>query len=129
MCLLVFTAFKKPPKRPKIKKVQPTETTDNNDEHNVMPTPAPSKRQKKKLKKLQQTVKNVDKEIERTVAYLDKWDNNRSEWKYEKLRQIFIQKNVFNEEVISDEHVDTAIRYLATSQVCMLKISSKLCFT
>lgn len=116
MLNLCISAFKKPPKRPKIKKTQEILGETGNDEHNVMPTPPQSKRQKKKLKKLQNSVRSKDKEIEKTILYLNNWDTNRSEWKYEKLRQIYIQKNVFDESVISEEHSDIAIRYLATSQ-------------
>lgn len=82
-----------------------------------MPTPPPSKRQKKKEKRLQNIVRNKDKEVEKTVSYLTTWHTNRDEWKYEKLRQIFIQKNIFDEESIPDEHCEVAIQYLATSKV------------
>lgn len=81
-----------------------------------MPTPSLSKRQKKKQKQLEKC-HNKDKEIEKSNGYLDKWNTNRDEWKYEKLRQIFIQKHIFDDSVISDEYSEAAIRYLATSQV------------
>lgn len=99
------------------KLVQAEETLANGDDGNVMPTPPPSKRQKKKLKKLKNLVRNPDQDIERAVAYLTKWDTNRDEWKYEKLRQIFIQKHLFDEKIIPNDHSDVAIRYLSTSKV------------
>lgn len=83
----------------------------------LVPKPVPSKRQKKKLKQMQSTEKNKDKEIEKTVAYLTKWNLHRDEWKYEKLRQIFVQKNIFNEKVFDEEQSRIAIEYLATSKV------------
>lgn len=83
----------------------------------LVPKPVPSKRQKKKSKQMQSTEKNKDKEIEKTVAYLTKWNLHRDEWKYEKLRQIFVQKNVFDETVFDEEQSKIAIEYLATSKV------------
>lgn len=95
-----------------------TQTKDEDTEnHNVMPAPPPSKRQKKRLKKANISVRDKDKEIERMISYLIKWDTNRDEWKYEKLRQIYIQKNIFDESIIPTEHIDVATRYLATSKV------------
>lgn len=82
-----------------------------------MPTPPPSKRQKKRQKKEQNSIQSKDKEVEKTISYLSKWDTARAEWKYEKLRQIHIQKNIFEESIISNEYSDTAIRYLSTSKV------------
>lgn len=99
------------------KSAQPEDTPTNGDDGNVMPTPPPSKRQKKKQKKLRKLVRNPDQDIERAVAYLTKWDTNRDEWKYEKLRQIYIQKHLFDEKIISNDHSDVAIRYLSTSKV------------
>lgn len=90
---------------------------ENNDNDNLMPTPVPSKRQKKRQKHAQLVVRSKDKEVEKTIAYLTKWDINRTEWKYEKLRQIYIQKNIFDDGTIPEEHSDAAIRYLATSKV------------
>lgn len=83
----------------------------------LVPKPVASKRQKKKLKQMQSTERNKDKEIEKTVAYLTKWNLYRDEWKYEKLRQIFVQKNVFDEKVFDEEQCRIAIDYLATSKV------------
>lgn len=118
---MYFVAFKKPPKRKKVKKLAEAEessTNQNNDEEgNVIPAPPPSKRQKKRQKQAQVTVRNKDVEIEKTISYLTKWDANRDEWKYEKLRQIYIQKNIFDENIIPTEHCEIAIKYLSTSQV------------
>lgn len=109
------------------------ETAQNNNDAggndtSVMPTPPPSKRQKKRQKREQNTVRSKDKEIERTITYLTKWDTTRDDWKYEKLRQIHIQKCVFDESIISDEHSNVAIRYLSTSKVTTIKKNQKLGF-
>lgn len=122
VCIYIaFKTDKKPPKRKKQKKLTEAvdaQTNDNDEEgSSVMPAPPPSKRQKKRQKQAQNIVRNKDKEIEKTISYLTKWDTSRDEWKYEKLRQIFIQKNVFDENVIPNEHSDVAIKYLSTSKV------------
>lgn len=125
-CLSFHIAFSsdKKPKRKKVKRANEAEESGaelNNDavdgESNVMPTPPPSKRQKKRQKKEQNSIRSKDKEIEKTIAYLNKWDVARNEWKYEKLRQIHIQKNIFDASIIPDESSDVAIRYLSTSKV------------
>lgn len=79
-----------------------------------------SKRQKKRQKQAQVVVQRKDDDIEKTIGYLTKWKENRSEWKFEKLRQICVQKNILNEKVIPDEHFDLAIEYLATTQVNLI---------
>lgn len=118
--MTAFTAETKPPKRIKKKKSaeeEPPAEAANGESDNVLPTAPLSKRQKKKQKKLLTLVKSKDKEVEKTIAYLSKWDSDRDEWKYEKLRQIFLQKHVLDEKVIDDEHSELAIKYLATSKV------------
>lgn len=122
---LFITAFAtedKPPKRKKFKKsvenaAQQPDNDGDGDMIGLTPKPVPSKRQKKKLKQMQNIGKNIDKDIEKTVAYLTKWNVQRDEWKYEKLRQIFVQKNVFDEKVFDEEQSKVAIEYLATSKV------------
>lgn len=130
-----FTSEKKP-KRKKVQKANADDdneaqtTNDDNDhdgEANVMPAPPPSKRQKKRQKKEQNSIRSKDKEIEKTIAYLNKWDVARDEWKYEKLRQIHIQKNIFDVNIVPDEHSDVAIRYLSTSKVGSFVIETFSC--
>lgn len=124
---LAFKTNKKPPKRKKLKKLTETDggelqaNENDGDNFNGMPTPPPSKRQKKRQKKMQIVTRTKDKEMEKTIAYLTKWDTERDEWKYEKLRQIFIQKHIFDETVIPSEHIDVAIKYLSTSKVILTK--------
>lgn len=69
------------------------------------------------MKKVQVQAQRKDDDNLRTIAYLTKWHENRSEWKFEKLRQITVQKNIFNEKIIDDEHFEVALAYLATSKV------------
>lgn len=96
---------------------QQPDNDDGEEMVGLVPKTVLSKRQKRKLKHMQITEKTKDKEIEKTVAYLTKWQLHRDEWKYEKLRQIFIQKNVFDSKVFDEEQSRLAIEYLATSKV------------
>lgn len=119
MILLAFATEEKPPKRIKKKRsAEEQQPVVEEENENVLPTAPLSKRQKKKQKKLLNMTKSKDKEVEKTNAYLDKWNSNRDEWKYEKLRQIFLQKHILDVNVIDDEHCDIAIKYLSTSKVC-----------
>lgn len=103
-------------KKPRVDVEQPAE----DESGNVMPTPKLSKRQEKKLKLKDISKKQKDEEILKTREYLVKWDTSKDEWKFLKLRQLFIQKHILCENVIDDEHLDVAIRYLSTSQVCFI---------
>lgn len=76
-----------------------------------------SKRQKKRMKNVQAMAQRKGDDNAKTIAYLNKWQENRSEWKFEKLRQIAIQKNILNEKMIPDEQFEVAVAYLATTQV------------
>lgn len=76
-----------------------------------------SKRQKKRMKQAQVHEKRKDDDNERTIAYLTKWQENREEWKFEKLRQITIQKNILNPIAIPEEHFALALEYLSTTKV------------
>lgn len=66
-----------------------------------------TKRQKKRQKhqELSETKQqtNHNRDLQRNRDYLHKWTHNRIEWKFEKLRQISIQNNMFNETIIDDE--------------------------
>lgn len=83
-----------------------------------------SKRQKKRMKNVQAMAQRKDDDNVKTIAYLNKWQENRSEWKFEKLRQIAIQKNILNEKMIPDELFEVAVAYLATTQVTIIQPSS-----
>ncbi|XP_073836478.1 uncharacterized protein [Musca autumnalis] len=77
-------------------------------------------RQKKKQKhqKLLESQKehSIEKEKQRNEEYLNKWKHCRTEWKFEKLRQISIEKYMFDEIVVSSEFWNIALEYLAGSK-------------
>lgn len=75
-------------------------------------------RQKKRAKhqKVVETAKvdSAQREEQRNLDYLRKWKTNKDEWKFEKLRQISIQNQLFREkEAIDDEFWELAIEYMS----------------
>lgn len=74
-------------------------------------------RQKKRAKhqKVVETAKvdSAQREELRNLEYLRKWKTNKGEWKFEKLRQISIQNQLFREkEAVNDESWELAIEYM-----------------
>lgn len=57
--------------------------------------------------------KDAKKNMEKITEYLQKWKNNKSEWKFEKLRQIYLMDVMFEEDKISDELWPIALEYLS----------------
>lgn len=75
-------------------------------------------RQKKRAKhqKVVETAKvdSAQREQLRNLEYLRKWKTNKVEWKFEKLRQISIQNQLFREkDAIDDESWELAIDYMS----------------
>lgn len=76
-------------------------------------------RQKKK-KKHQKNVEvlktnTAEKEREKNEVYLKNWENQNG-WRFEKKRQISIQKNIFDETEIDEDYWLIAIQYLSKSK-------------
>lgn len=76
-------------------------------------------RQKKK-KKHQKNVEvlktnTAEKEREKNEAYLKSWENQDG-WRFEKKRQISVQKNIFDETEIDEDYWLIAIQYLSKSK-------------
>lgn len=74
-------------------------------------------RQKKKQKhqKLLEAQKgqSMEKEKQRNTEYLNKWKHARDSWKFEKLRQISIQQNMFDNDKLDENVWPIALEYLA----------------
>uniref|UniRef100_A0A6M2DJ64 WKF domain-containing protein n=1 Tax=Xenopsylla cheopis TaxID=163159 RepID=A0A6M2DJ64_XENCH len=79
-----------------------------------------SKRQLKreKLEKAQkeQRDKSTNELIEKAWDYLDTWKNNKSTWKFQKVRQVWLTDNLFNEDKIPDNLWDIVVEYFSKSQ-------------
>ncbi|XP_011195517.2 uncharacterized protein C7orf50 homolog [Zeugodacus cucurbitae] len=83
---------------------------------NAVVTVRQKKKQKHKQRLELQKDQTESKERYRNEEYLRKWKNSRSEWKFEKLRQISIQQTVFDEDKIGAEMWPIALEYLSGSK-------------
>lgn len=76
-----------------------------------------SKRQEKKKKyddlKAQQKLDSEVAARQKNLNYLSLWKHNKSEWKFEKLKQNWLQKHMFDEDMIPNEHWNTLIEYFS----------------
>lgn len=111
------------PKKKK-KRTQQDEPSGNNEASSESSVLAPKKklsiRAQKRLKheKLKEE-KHIQTELslqQKSLNYLSKWKHSRSEWKFEKLRQIWLQHNMLDEEKISQEFWATLMEYLGNSK-------------
>ncbi|XP_026477974.1 uncharacterized protein C7orf50 homolog [Ctenocephalides felis] len=79
-----------------------------------------SKRQLKreKLEKTQkeQREKSTNELIEKAWEYLDTWKNNKTNWKFQKVRQVWLTDNLFDSDKIPDNLWDVVIEYFSGSQ-------------
>lgn len=89
-----------------------TEETDNN---NAIVPKQPSKRQLKREKaEKEENEKRMASRmdaIEKGLNYVSKWKHARSEWKFEKLRQIWLIDNLLDETSIPDDIFPTVLEY------------------
>jgi hypothetical protein len=60
--------------------------------------PQPKRKKKSKTKKVKkvQAIQNSDGNKEKCIIYLKKWHEDRQNWKFEKLRQIWLFRNMLN---------------------------------
>jgi hypothetical protein len=77
------------------------------------------KKKKKKSKALTPLEKNPEKEkrhIYECLDFLRKWESNRSEWKIEKLKQVWLLKNILNQELITEPDFQILLSYMGSVQ-------------
>lgn len=98
---------------PTLDELRESERPDN---QNAIVTVRQKKKQKHKQRLELQKDQTENKERYRNEEYLRKWKNLRSEWKFEKLRQISIQQTVFDEDKIGAEMWPIALEYLSGSK-------------
>uniref|UniRef100_A0A182TJS5 WKF domain-containing protein n=1 Tax=Anopheles melas TaxID=34690 RepID=A0A182TJS5_9DIPT len=73
-------------------------------------------REKLGTKRAKVPVKSNEKLQKEALEYLDTWGKNRQEWKFSKLKQIFIQEHVFDDSFIGEEAWPIAVEYLSKTQ-------------
>jgi WKF domain len=91
-------------------------------------------RSKKRAKhvEIQKTLKDkfVEKRRDDIDQYLHAWKQDRSEWKFQKVKQIFIEKQIYNAVEITDDLWPITLEYLAGSREAtkegLLKEAQKL---
>ncbi|KAJ9583527.1 hypothetical protein L9F63_022145 [Diploptera punctata] len=98
----------------KKKKVHIEDTTEEINKSNDTKNENPKKRKKKKKPKkgkIQAVCKDENKN--RSIDYLKTWDTNRHNWKFEKLRQIWLFKNMFNIHNVPDSVFPILLEYIS----------------
>lgn len=62
---------------------------------------------------------------QKSLNYLSKWKHSRTEWKFEKLRQIWLQQNMYDTAKVPDQFWDTLVEYLSGSKGQIRKVLIK----
>lgn len=77
-----------------------------------------SKKRKKHHEKIEKSINiRADKKFhDEIITYLTTWKSDKDSWKFQKVKQMFIQNNVFNEKIIVDDIWHTTLDYLSSSQ-------------
>jgi hypothetical protein len=73
---------------------------------------------KRKRKALKKAEGHVHESVGRNKAlrYLERWDKDRGEWKFEKCRQIWLLQNCYEPARIGNEKFDILLKYVASIQ-------------
>ena len=58
-------------------------------------------------------VKSKNRDKEEVAQYLKCWKDKSENWKYHKVKQVYIQNNIFDEKIIEDEIWQIALEYLS----------------
>ncbi|EAT38788.1 AAEL009356-PA [Aedes aegypti] len=75
----------------------------------------------KRAKKREKHAKNVDeqkqkaknREKEECRQYLQTWNDSREKWKFQKIKQVYIQKHVFDEDHLDGDMWPVVLEYLS----------------
>ncbi|RMX44450.1 hypothetical protein pdam_00010057 [Pocillopora damicornis] len=67
---------------------------------------------KKKKKSKQELQKESKSALHPAIDYLHTWFNNRQHWNFKKVRQVWLLKNMFDQEQISNENFGILLKYL-----------------
>ncbi|XP_028127750.2 uncharacterized protein C7orf50 [Diabrotica virgifera virgifera] len=103
-----------------VKEEDTTNTLENSTENTE------SKRAKRRKKHLElQVAKKLKATLvtqENCLNYLSKWKHSRSEWKFEKLKQIWLSNNLFDSAKIPEEFWATTLEYFTQSRGFVRKV-------
>nr|AGM32130.1 hypothetical protein [Coptotermes formosanus] len=70
---------------------------------------------RKKAKKIK-AVDNSDGNKERCMDYLKRWHEDRQNWKFEKLRQIWLFRNMLDPAKVPDSSFEILVDYISSTQ-------------
>lgn len=74
------------------------------------------KQKKKKAKKPQETANRDDEKSAKarnlSIEYLRLWKRDRGSWNFQKVRQVWLLKNMYNEEKLTEEDFGIMLEYL-----------------
>ncbi|XP_063447105.1 uncharacterized protein C7orf50 homolog [Mytilus trossulus] len=59
-----------------------------------------------------ETEENKKSSKELAIAYLKLWKKNREEWKFQKVRQVWLLSNMLDSDLVKDKHFETLLLYL-----------------
>ena len=74
------------------------------------------KKGKSKKKKLSEGHVHESAGQGKALKYLEKWETDRGNWKFEKCRQIWLLQNCYDLAKIPDAKFDTLLKYMASIQ-------------
>lgn len=115
-----------PKKKQKLKHLESEETTKtdlivNGESATLIPAKKTESIRERKRKKYAKLVEDKKLKTElalqqKSLNYLSKWKHSRADWKFEKLRQIWLQENMFNSDKIPDEFWGILVEYFSNSK-------------
>lgn len=76
-----------------------------------------AKKRKKHAELLQQQKSKAELALQqKCLNYLSQWKHNRGEWKFEKLKQVWLQQNMFSSLKLPEEFWETLVEYFGGSK-------------
>lgn len=73
-----------------------------------------ARKRKKHVQLLEEKKLNAELDLQKkALNYLSKWKHSRSDWKFEKLKQVWIQQNLFDSTKIPNEFWETTLEYFS----------------
>ncbi|GLV44806.1 uncharacterized protein CBL_14623 [Carabus blaptoides fortunei] len=90
-----------------------------------------SKRQRKREKfeklKAENKLKSETQMQQKALNYLSLWKHNRNDWKFEKLRQVWVQNHMFDKVCIPDEFWNTVVEYFGGAKGKIRQVLTEQC--
>lgn len=100
-----------------MKTTQKSDKVENIKQHETEPE-LKHKEKKNKKKKMKVEITEKDSEsntpdaAELATDYLTKWEKDRSNWSFKKVRQVWLLQNMYDVEKLPEEHFPTLLKYL-----------------